>query len=262
MDSMTKYGYNDRNVNQMTTLLNKIERQLHLLVMPLPEGLRKDDWPKIIMEDTIPTWSQYFPYAITELITPDKYKDGYYFIDQNLPEGARILGVKDVDWSAYKADSSINRFGMTVDMQALACHRFALDDVALIATGTDIMSLFNMGIYIEFEAPNKIRLVNANGGLVAHNTTFPLRIFLEHPGLHTISPTMMEKFTALAKCNIASTIWGVLKYYDRMDTQYMNFELQLDTLQEWTNKYDDIIRELDEAHTTAANAEQPLLFTV
>ena len=54
-----KYGMVGHNNNQMTIILNRIERQLGLSVLPLPDGLKKDDWARIIIEDTIPVFSQY-----------------------------------------------------------------------------------------------------------------------------------------------------------------------------------------------------------
>ena len=111
-DNMNKYGLLGKNANQMTLLLNKIERRLGLSVIPTPEGLHKEDWANIIMEDTIPEFSRYFPYCITTLVRPTPNKDGWCFIDQDLPEGTRILGVRDIDWLAYRSDPRVDRFGM------------------------------------------------------------------------------------------------------------------------------------------------------
>ena len=38
-----------RPANQMTLLLNKIERRLGLKVLTLPEGLTKDNWAEVII---------------------------------------------------------------------------------------------------------------------------------------------------------------------------------------------------------------------
>lgn len=262
-DSMNKYGLLGRNNNQMTILLNRIERQLGLSVMPLPDGLKKDDWAGIIMEDTIPVFSQYFPYKLCEIITPDMKKGEWCYIDQNLPEGTRILGVKDLDWNAYKSDWTYDKYGInTLSQDYMASREFILDDVALTAAGADLVSLFDLGIYIEFEMPNKIKLVTVNGAPVSQFRPFPLIILIEHPGLYTISPTMMEQFTKLAKSDVALAIYNVLKYYDDFDSAYGSLQLKLDVLQDWANRRDDIIRELDEAHNTTANENAPMIMTV
>ena len=78
----------------------------------------------------------------------------------------------------------------------------------------------------------------------------------------TISPTMMETFEQLAQADIATYLYQQLKYYDNQDTVYMQLDLKLETLQEWMNKRDDIVRQLDEAHTTTANDGASLIMTV
>jgi hypothetical protein len=73
---------------------------------------------------------------------------------------------------------------------------------------------------------------------------------------------MMEIFEQLAQADIATFLFQNLKYFDQQDTVYMQLDLKLDTLQEWANKRDDIIRQLEEAHTTTANEAQPIIMTV
>lgn len=261
-DNMNKYGLVGHNANQMTLLVNKIERRLGLSVVPLPDGLHKEDWPNIIMEDTIPTFSRYFPHCITVLVRPEPIKNGWQFIDQDLPEGTVILGVRDVDWEAYRSDPRLDRYGMSVYSLDYLAREVAIDDVALTSVGNDLMSLFNLGIYIEWEYPNKIKLVSVNGFPISAHRPFPLKIFIQHPGLWTISPTLMESLEKLAISDVATAIWQVLKYYDNMDTTYATLSLQLDTLQEWANKHDEIVHELDEAHNTVSNEHQPIMYTI
>ena len=243
-----------RPANQMTLLLNKIERRLGLSVLPIPENIGKDTWHTIIEEDTIPTFSRYFPYKITTIIDNTCEKDGFFFIDKDLPEGTKILGVKDIDWQAYRCDPRFDRYGINFSTYDFISRDYAIDDVAFTQMAADYMSLFNLGIYIEFEYPNKIKLVSVNGSPVSRYRPFPLQIFIEHPAnLMTISPTMMETFERLAQADVAGFLYQQLKYYDGTETVYTTLDLKLDTLQEWYNRREDIIRELDEAHTTTAN---------
>jgi len=261
---LNQYGMLSHNTNtdQMTILLNRIERRLGLSVMPLPDNLKKDEWAHIIMEDTIPVFSQYFPYQITTVVTPEPKKDGWFFIDQNLPEGTRILGVRDVDFQAYRSDPRFDRYGITIGAQDWLSREYCTDDIALQTVGADLLSLFNLGIYVEFNAPNHIKLVSANNFPISQYRPFPLMILIQHPGLWTISPTMMETFTRLAMADVATAIYQVLKYYDNMDTAYANLSLQLDTLAEVSNSRSDIIRELDEAHVSTANEYSPIIMTI
>ena len=251
----------NKSPNQMTLLLNKIERRLGLITLQLPDTINKDTWHTIIEEDTIPTFSRYFPHKITTIIDNKCEKDGFFFIDKDVPEGCKILGVKDIDWQAYRVDPRFDRYG--INFSTYDFRDYGIDDVAFSQMSADYLSLFNLGIYIEFEYPNKIRLVSVNGSPVSRYRPFPLQIFIEHPSnLMTISPTMMEMFEQLAQADIALYIYQQLKYYDNQDTVYMQLDLKLETLQEWANKRDDIVRQLDEAHTTTANENGSLIMTV
>lgn len=249
--------YKDANVpaNRMTKLLNKIERRLGTILLNLPESVGKNYWPTIIEEDTMPVFSRFFPYQIITVIDHTCEKDGFYFIDKDLPEGSIILGVKDVDWEAYRCNNGYDRYNFL--------SMYGADEVALTQVSADYMSLFNLGIYIEFLPPNKIKLVTVNGAAVTRFRSFPLAVFIQHPmNLMTISPTMMNKFEDLCTSDVAVFLYQQLKHFDDTETSFMTLSLKLETIQEWAGKRDDIIRELDEAHTTTANENQILIMTV
>ena len=252
-----------RPANQMTLLLNKIERRLGLKVLTLPEGLTKDNWAEVIIEDTIPTFSRYFPHKITTIIDNTCEKDGFFFIDKDVPEGCKIIGVKDIDWQAYRCDPRFDRYGINFATFDFISRDYGIDDVAFTQTSADFMSLFNLGIYIVFDPPNKIKLESVNGSPVSRYRPFPLQIFIEHPAnLMTISPTMMETFESLAQCDVAIFLYQQLKYFDDFDTTYAQLQLKLDTLQSWADRREDLVNKLDEAHTTTANFDQTLIMTV
>lgn len=264
-EGLNKYGYLGRTNNQMTILLNRIQRQLGLSVLPLPDGLKKDDWANIIVEDTIPVFSAYIPHTITEVIYPEDEKDGWFYIDRNLPEGTRILGVGDIDWASFSAGQRFEKFGIVRYAMDYLNYSNAIDDISVQIGGTDFLSLFSsgLGVYVEWEDPNKIRLVSVSGNLISKFRPFPLKIYIEHaPSLQTISPTTFEIFTRLARADVATAIYQVLKYYDNMDTVYSSLQLQLDTVQSASAERQDIIRELEAAAVTTSNANMTLIMTV
>lgn len=252
-----------RPANQMTLLLNKIERRLGLKVLTLPEGLTKDNWADVIIEDTIPTFSRYFPHKITTIIDNTCEKDGFFFIDKDVPEGCKIIGVKDIDWQAYRCDPRFDRYGINFATYDFISRDYGIDDIAFSQTSADFMSLFNLGIYIVFDPPNKIKLESVNGSPVSRYRPFPLQIFIEHPAnLMTISPTMMETFESLAQCDVAIFLYQQLKYFDDFDTTYAQLQLKLDTIQSWADRREDLVNKLDEAHTSTANFDQTMIMTV
>ena len=251
-------------INEMTKLLNKAERRLGLSVIKLPEQLAKDKWADIVREDTLPTYSRYFPYMHVTVIDV-RYHDenGFFYIDRDLPEGTKIIGVKDIDWSSYRADSGIIKNNINYGTWDFAAAEYGAADIAMSQARTDYCSLFNLGIYIEEVPPNKIKLVSVNGSPVNQYSNFPIAVFIEQPdNLLGISPTMMETFEKLAFSDIATFLYNNLKYYDGTDTVFATLDLKLDLLNEWANKRDDIVNQLDEAHVSTANANQTMIMCV
>jgi hypothetical protein len=249
--------YKDSNVpaNRLSKLLDKIERRLGTVLLNLPETIGKDYWVRIIEDDSLPVFSRFFPYKVITIIDHTCEKDGFYFIDKDLPEGSIILGVKDVDWNAYRCNNGYDRYNFL--------STYGADEVALTQVSADYMSFFNLGIYIEFLPPNKIKLVSVNGSSVTRFRSFPLGVFIQHPSnLMTISPTMMNIFEDLCTADVATFLYEQLKHFDDTETSFLTLSLKLETIQDWKNKRDDIISRLDEAHTTTANEDQILIMTV
>lgn len=254
--------YKDTNVpaNRMSKLLSKIERRLGMVMLNLPEQIGKDYWPTIIEDDSMPVFSRFFPYAITVMIDHTCHKDNYFFIDKDVPSGSIILGAKDVDWQAYRNTSTgLNKYHV-YDQNIMIDN---VDGIALTQAAADYRSLFDLGIYVDFLPPNKIMLVTASGAIVNRFESFPLKIFIQHPmNLMTISPTMMGIFEDLCTSDVAAFLYNQLKYFDDTETTYMTLNLRLEILQEWMNKHDDIVRQLDEAHVSTANENQYIMVTV
>ena len=59
--------------NDMSLLLTKIERRLGLtpLMDALPGDIKKDKWADIIMQDTLVTFSRYYPHKFKMQINDD-----------------------------------------------------------------------------------------------------------------------------------------------------------------------------------------------
>lgn len=249
-------------INNMTKLLNKAERRLGLSVIKLPDKLKKDKWADIVKEDTIPTFSRYFPFKYRVILDDRCKRNGYYFVDRDIPEGLEIIGIKDIAWGAY-SDRDLGGDSYNYGTYNFLTENYGAEEIGLLQLRADFISLFNMGIYIEEYLPNKIKLVSTNGAPVSLTDSFPVDVFTNQPdNLMGISPTMMETFEKLAFSDIALFLYQNLKYYDQMDTTFGNLDLKLDTLQDWANRREDIVNQLDEAHVSAANDGQPLIMSV
>lgn len=251
-------------INNMSKLIEKIERRLGTRGLNLPDHLKKETWADIIKDETLLTFSRYFPHKIRITLSKDLcyYKDGYYIIDEDKFPGIEILGVRDISWENFEN----NTLGMVgnYDIYDTFSYYNNIEDIAIVQTAVDRASLYNNEMYVEFEYPNKIAIKNAmNINITQAIREFPVDLFIKHSdNLNTISPTIMEIFENLAKADIADYLYNELKYYDGLDTSYGNIDLRLSDLENHASKRDDIIEHLKDSYVSASNTNQPLMFTV
>ena len=252
--------------NKMNNLLNKLERRLGTKPLNLPDFLAKDKWAtEVIANETLDTFSRYFPNSIKiKLDLSQRKKDGYYLIDEYLPENVDILGVRDIDWALFSKDSLRLQEAQGYGIYDFMTNNYGMDDIALIQMRADHMSLFNNQIFVEFRPPNMVKLSTVTGADVTRGmNSFPIEILIKHaPNLMTIPPTMMEIFEELAEADVAKFLYESLKYYDGLETVYANIDIKINDLENKASKRDEIVQRLDESHVSAANAHQPMIFTV
>lgn len=253
-------------MNKMTNLINKIERRLGTNIINLPEQLAKDKWVNIIEEDTIPTFSRYLPNAIKVLVnTKDTDIDGYSWVDTNLPDSIKILGIRDIDWHAFGVINGGARTPAGFGIYDMFSSQYGLDEIGLLQARADVTSFYNTTIYPEFKYPNKVRFKTA-AGTAAINfqyDTVPLTLLIEHSlDLSTIAPTKMEIFENLATADVASFLYENLKYFDNLETVFANVDIKIDSLKDRADKREDIVNELKDGYVSAANSNQPLMYTV
>ena len=91
--------------NNMSDLLNKVERRLGLVPLTpyLPKEYNKETWADIIKTDTLITFSRFYPRKIPFRVTPKTApkKSGWYYIDESYIGNQKILGIGDLDWTAF-----------------------------------------------------------------------------------------------------------------------------------------------------------------
>ena len=249
--------------NNMTNLLNKIERRLGTKPLNLPDDISKDKWADVIKTDTLVTFSRYYPHAFKYQLGPDDKKNGYYYLDEDFVGGAKILGLRDISWEDFATDSMGIQENAGYGIYDFLGANYGMMDVALIQMRADHMSLFNNGIYPVFEPPNKIKLQSATCNDIGGISKFHVWILLEHnPNLTTISPTQMETFEALAQADIAQFLYRYLKYYDQLQTVYATIDLKLQDLESEANKREEVINYIKDSYVSASNANQPIMWTI
>ena len=252
--------------NNMSKLLDKIERRLGTKPLNLPERLQKERWAEIIDKETLETFSRYFPHAIQVEINQVAVKKGrYWLIDEDkIGKDVEILGVRDIDWTEPQISSLYGSYGTSYGISDWFCQPMCLEDMVALQFAADNTSLFNSGIYIDFEYPNKIILNSALGyDITKQLNSFFVILFIKHnKSLTTIAPTKMETFEALAKADVANFLYQELKHFDGLETVFANIDIKLDDLRSEADKRDEIIDKLENSYVSFNNKNQPMIFTI
>ena len=258
--------------NDFTLLLNKIERRLGMSVLlpHLPEQLNKEHWLDIIREDTLVTFSRFFPHQFKMVVNEescwkkmDEHHVLWYIIKDEYLQNAKLLGIKDIDWldtsssnSSLGASSVGNYF-----YPSYMCPVATFENIVGLQMAADMNSLYNRGIYIDFQYPNRFSL-RGIGNMNYDLNSFVIILLVQHTNLSTISPTKMETFEKLAIADVAKFLYENLKYYDNLETAFINLDLKVQSLEEAAGKRDSIIEELDNAHVSTSNDNIPYIMTV
>ena len=71
--------------SNMSRLLDKIERRLGTETLGLPDKYNKQSWAKtVICNETLDTFSRFFPRKIPYILGPENKKGTFYLIDENI----------------------------------------------------------------------------------------------------------------------------------------------------------------------------------
>lgn len=258
--------------NDMTRLINKIEKRLGLMPLTphLPKEYNKEAWADVIMEDTLVTFSRYFYNKVrftvndeTCIRTKEDGKEVFYIREEYLG-GAKLLGVQDIDW----LDSSSDNLGLAQTSgygYYTPDYGVSIEDTLTMFAGyqmaADVASLYNNNIFIDFVFPNKI-IVSRAGNVDLALRQFVVNLLVEHNTLATISPTKMEIFESLAMADVAKFLFMNLRYYDGLETIFVNIDLKLNELEQIANQRESIVDEIQNSYVSYSNDFAPMIMTV
>ena len=257
--------------NDMTSLLKKIERRLGLLPLTphLPADYGKEAWADVILSDTMETFSRYFPHKLRFVVsdeTCNKRKENgktVWYIKDELLKGVKLLGVIDIDWQDTSADNI--SLGQTAGYGYYVPNYGGIEDTitafASYQSAADTASLYNNNIYLDFTYPNKISISRA-GNIDVNLNSFVVNLLIQHNTLTTISPTKMEIFEDLAIADVANFLHMNLRYFDNLETVFVNIDLKLNELESIAGKRESILDEIKNSYVSAANDNIPYIMTV
>ena len=248
----------------MTKLIDKMERRLGTRLLNLPAHLQKTEWGTVIEEDTLDTFSRYFPHKLPYIIDTanDKGKDGYYYIDQDkIPGDVTILGIRDLAFERLRRDSS---FGVSSNIYPNFNVQMGYEEISALQMSADLRSATDNNIYIDFIPPNKLSIQNTlSMDLSMGMSHIPIEVFVKHSkNLATISATKMETFEALAFLDLQIFLYNELKYFDGLETVYANIDLKMSEWQSAQDKRESMVEKFENQYVSVANKHQPVMFTV
>ena len=137
-----------------------------------------------------------------------------------------------------------------------------LESIVGLQNAADNISMYNNGIYLDFEYPNKIALKSSfNIDVTKQWNSFYLWIFVKHINLQTIAPTKMEIFERLAIADVATFLYEELKDDDGLETVFANVDIKLDDLRTKAESRVEVIDILESSYVSFANKNQPMIFT-
>lgn len=260
------------NSNDMSRLVNKIERRLGLIpITPhLPEQFSKDKWGEYIKEDVFPVFSRFFPNKIKYVCNPTTItkKDGWYYLRDDIIGNNKVLGITDLDWASMGnnnlslANLAAYGYPETYGYSYYGMSSVLSDQAMGLALNANMNSLYTAAntIYVETDDgnPHKFRLGSISGHDYNLNT-FVINVLVEHKDLITISPTKMNTFESLAMAYIADFLYKNLQHYDGLETVFATIDLKINELSSIGSTYEQIIEKLEQSYVSASNINQPLL---
>ena len=251
--------------NRMTKLLNKIERRIGTRWLNLPDDMGKDVWAReVIAVETIDTFSRFFPHKMLYFLNRANKKNGYYLIDEAVANSVEIIGAGDIDWHEFSTKSPAYQFGGGFGTFDLLSESYDAEDIMMTQMIADHVSLFSNGIYVEYEAPNKIKLsAIISNDVIDFMQVIPINLYVNHsPNLMTIEPTKMETFEELATADVAKFLYNALKGYDGVDSVFATTDMKLSDIQAIGDRRDEIVEKLKESYVSPANKNQPIMYTI
>lgn len=254
--------------NNKTDLLNYIEKMLGLIPLRdiLPEPYNKDSWMKeVILPISLVSFSTYYPLEVPYVVDKcTKKKNGWYFVDEAKIANAKIIGIKDIDWSTVGRDSLFYQSTYGYGIYDPYVGAYGVDDIMMGQMRADIASLYNVGIYPKFEEPNKFKIEGLFDSDITKNIgTFKITVLVYHSdSLLTIPATKMELFKSLCTADTATYLVANLKHFENIESVYAQVQLRLDDLRDWASKSETIREEMKSNFVSAENPSVPLIMSI
>lgn len=229
-------------------ILSKAKRRLGISMFKLP--FDDNELLDIMYEDTIPTFSKFFPRYLTFPVDLNQCKPAKY----RVADKAKYFGTR-----AYHIDFS--QFGseiVPIDIEDIDYyHNDQSDFIAYenelhgqtpyeLVTNSFGRATLAASLNVEpihrFEAPDILIFDEKGFGQVYGDKIFLTCLVLHAKDLSTINISYIDYFTKLYMIDLQINLYAVLKFVDKIDTTFGEIDLKID---DWANA-EDKRKELEE----------------
>ena len=227
-----------------TMVLKYIKRKLGASRRPLP--MTDEEIMDTVFEETLLTFSNYYPYMFPFIVQTDTAKvDGYegvYFI--NVGDDMSIIGVSKI----FRTEARMNNIprnyvadGSMMDMQLM----------------TDIRSATQIPETFKFIAPNKVEVFPK----YIRDSNFMLELKLVHPRhLATIPLNLREQFLKLAEYDVKIALYSIMKHDSNLNTAFGSIDLKLEDLENAEDKRDALLELWDTKYIKEPNRKKIFIY--
>lgn len=216
----------------MSSSLNHIYRKLGLSLMPSP--LLAEHYEKMILEESLPTFSTYYPYLYKVMVYPDQHQvpmenGKFYLIPED--ENIEIIGVKEYYRAGLNDEFFIDSLQYTRTQNPY--------DVMAVQSLHNVASATTMPDTFLYYSPNIIEIFPKSTRQVAKLIVTTKAVHPAH--LMTIPSTLREQWNKLIEYDAKISAYELLKNVDGAQTPFGNIDLKVDRWADAEDKRDQLL---------------------
>jgi len=221
--------------------MNYVYRKCGLSHIPNP--LLNTEIEKIILEESLITFSTYYPYfgkiTVDEVVDAVPHQKGFFYLKPAVPE-LTIIGVSEM----YRNNSNNG-----LRLQEYADYAFVTSpyDLEALQANQNVASMGNFPSTFLFHPPNIIEVFPKSSHSSNRTILFVTR-FVHPSHLMTIPLSLIEQWKKLVEYDVKISLYEILKHYESTETPFGTIDLKIDSwssaedsrtslLETWENNY-------------------------
>jgi hypothetical protein len=223
------------NISQ---IVNRLKAKLGVRVRRLE--ISDEEIISLIMEESLPAFSVYFPFNTHLVLEPGKdlvpgYGNRFYLRTE--------LGVNSIT-SIRPYDANIRRSHVS-QMGGTAF------DAMAVQANADMNSAFHVPITFHLHPPSIVEI-----DPMPYSTKLIVEYDTNHFDVGTLHNGYREEFLKLCEYDLKIDLLGQRKFFSSISTVFGEVELNLESLEEASDKRDELLEKFDEKHLFSSNRQK------